>query len=49
MELDQIRRPHPFNLMAFLKGIPKLAHVLVGECAFCLEPHALHLIEVLYS
>lgn len=43
-----IIRAHPFNLVALLEGLPKLVHALVGECTLRLEPHTLHLVEVLH-
>lgn len=39
---------HPLNLMALLQGLSKLVHGLVGQGTLCLEPHALHLIQVLH-
>lgn len=38
---------HPLNLMALLQSFTKLVHVFVGQGALCLEPHALHLVQVL--
>ena len=37
------------NLMALFEGVPPLAQPLVGKGALGLEPHALHLIQVVYG
>lgn len=39
---------HPLYLVALLQGLTKLVHVLVGQGTLSLEPHALHLIQVLH-
>lgn len=38
---------HPLNLVALLQGLSKLVHAFVGQRTLRLEPHALHLIQVL--
>jgi len=35
--------------MALLEGFSKLVHGFVGERTLGLEPHALHLVQVLHS
>jgi hypothetical protein len=40
---------YPVNLVAFFQSFSILVHSLVGSGAFCLEPHALHLIQALHS
>ena len=39
---------HPFYLMTLLERFSKLVHAFVGERTLGLEPHALHLVEVLH-
>ena len=40
---------HSVDFMALFQGFTPLSKPLVGKGRFCLEPHALHLIEVVYS
>ena len=39
---------YSLNLLAFLERLAILAHAVVCTSALCLEPHALHLVEVLH-
>ena len=40
---------HPVYLMATFEGLTKLAKSEESICTFCLEPHTLHLVEVLHG
>lgn len=42
------RGSYPINFMTFPEGISILAKAVVCLCTLCLEPHTLHLIEVLH-
>lgn len=48
MVLITVRDAHPLDLVALLQGLSVLVHGLIGQGTLCLEPHALHLIQVLH-
>ena len=48
MVLMTVGEAHPLDLVALLQGLSILVHGLIGQGTLCLEPHALHLIQVLH-
>lgn len=42
-----MEKAHPFDLMALFEGFSKLVHAFVSQRTLGLEPHTLHLVQVL--